>query len=61
VGWGAIGMQVLRFAVTLVVAVCAAFGAQCATVPEQLTLSERDGFVPFGFSLDQLRSKTSPS
>jgi len=58
-GHGIIGMQILSFAVTSLVALCAAFGAQYSTTPEALTLSAALAAVLFGFGLDQIRSKAS--
>jgi len=58
-GQGVIGMQILSFAVTSLVALCAAFGTQYSSIPEALTLSAALSAVLFGFGLDQIRSKAS--
>ncbi|HMJ57207.1 MAG TPA: hypothetical protein VK540_34295 [Polyangiaceae bacterium] len=58
-GWGLIGMQVISFLVTSLVAVLAAFGAQYVNIPAALTVSSGTTAFLFGFSLDQLRSKTT--
>ena len=46
-GWGAIGMQVSTFFVSFLVAVCAAYGTQYATLPTMDSLSA--WFAPFLF------------
>ena len=60
-GWGVFGMHALRFGVTSLVGVCAAFGSQYAVAPDDVTISTYVTAFLFGFSLDQVRSKTTPS
>jgi hypothetical protein len=59
-GMGLIGMQIVSFSVTILVAVLAAFGAQYATTPDSLTVASRLPAVLFGFGLDQIRGKAVP-
>lgn len=58
-GWGAIGMQVSTFFVSFLVAVCAAYGTQYATLPTIDSLSSWFAPFLFGFSLDQVRDRTT--
>jgi hypothetical protein len=60
-GWGLFGMHALRFGVTSLIGVCAAFGSQYAVAPDDMTISTAITAFLFGFSLDQIRSKTAPT
>jgi hypothetical protein len=57
-GKAAVGIQVTTFAISFIVAVFAAFGAQYGTIPALDSLSAWMTPFLFGFSLDQIRDKT---
>src|SRR5262249_52914181 len=58
-GWGTIGIQVFTFVISFLTATAAAFAAQYGTIPDLTVPSTLLTAFLFGFSLDQIRDRTT--
>jgi hypothetical protein len=58
-GWGAVGIQLTSFGVSFILAVLLAFSTQYAVIPELNSFTAYLTPLLFGFSLDQIRDKTT--